>query len=134
MYPDRDMTTAPQPPVELVTVPEMPLIGGGVRDHVRDHIFIDVIHDGHWIPEAFMTDGRGRELTLDELQAYFVRERDWGAGLVASRIASRIGLKSFARVNVSAANWLRSSAERIWPNLPAMLATHTTCGFSPVAR
>lgn len=67
----------------------------------RGRVLIDVIHDGAWIPDEFMVDEHGVTITAEEIDDHFVRERDWGASLIAARMAGRLGLEGFARVEVA---------------------------------
>ncbi|MEO1269167.1 MAG: hypothetical protein AAFX99_13780 [Myxococcota bacterium] len=100
-YPLRDMTTEPQSLVDLVPADEVEPIRHGVPEAMRDQVVIDVIHDGHWLPEEFLVDRQGKAIDVETIQADFVRERDWGALLVAKRLAGRLGLPHVIRVNVA---------------------------------
>ena len=64
-------------------------------------ISIDVIHDGEYIPPAFLADAHGDKIDHDTVLQQFIKERDWGANLVAARIAQRLGLQGFLTVNTA---------------------------------
>ena len=100
-YPQRDITTEPQPFIEEIPAADVEPIRGGVPEAWRDQIVIDVIHDGHWLPEEFLVDATGAPIALEAIRDDFIRERDWGAGLVAQRLAGRLGLSGAVRINVA---------------------------------
>jgi hypothetical protein len=87
--------------VETIAVDPPDEDGSPLDDSVRPHVFIDVIHDGHWLPREFLTDANGDEITLEQVRPDYVRERDWGACLVAARLAQSLGLRDYTRVNVA---------------------------------
>ena len=64
-------------------------------------ITIDVIHDGVYLPPDLMNDKHGQAISKEEIQENFIIERDWGANIVAARIAQRLGLGSFCSVNTA---------------------------------
>lgn len=98
-YPRRNLTTHVGAPVEMVPVETIDLIDA--PDALRDLVTIDVIHDGNVIPEECLIDKNGESISLEEIDAEYVRERDWGASLVAERIAARLGLGHYTRVNIA---------------------------------
>lgn len=67
----------------------------------RDQITVDVIHDGAVLPPAYLIDARGRQLRERTWYRSFIHERDWGASLVAQRLAERLCLGSFMRVTTA---------------------------------
>ena len=68
----------------------------------RARILIHTVHDGTWIPKEFQFDEHGEpRVTRSVLEATFVRERDWGANLVAKALAQALGLEGYARVAVA---------------------------------
>jgi hypothetical protein len=68
----------------------------------RARILIHTVHDGGWIPERFRLGDDGVPRVPPEvLHGAFVRERDWGANLVARALAEELGLEGYARVNVA---------------------------------
>jgi len=88
------------PPLEIVQV--KPTTVGGVPDNYRDRIAVYTAHDGAAIPGEFRVDLAGKPLVDPELLTQrFVEERDWGANLVASELASAMGLASYARTRVA---------------------------------
>lgn len=66
----------------------------------RDRVMIDVIHDGNCIPEKFLMnrDEPGNHQILTD---NYCRERDWGAELLASLLASALHLQGYYRVNIA---------------------------------
>ena len=67
----------------------------------QDRISLDVIHDGAYIPPEFLQNAAGKPFPQEEIQKYFVIERDWGANFVAARLAYKLGLPGFLRVNTA---------------------------------
>ena len=98
-HPRADLTTTPQPPAQ--TVPVEPLDALALSQEQRQELCIDVIHDGDYIPQDLLIDHQGRPITLESIEADYARERDWGACLVAERVAARLGLGAITRVNVA---------------------------------
>lgn len=97
-------TTEPQELLEVVPVEldgEVRPLAAPCPAAYRDRILIDVIHDGNWVPEEYLVDRDGNPITFRDIEEQYVVERDWGASLVASRIAAYLGLPSFARVKVA---------------------------------
>lgn len=72
-----------------------------LSESIRNSVSIDVIHDGNWIPEGFLKDQFGQSITMKMLEKDYIRERDWGASIVAQELASLLGVSTFARVNVA---------------------------------
>jgi len=64
-------------------------------------VMVDVIHDGAHIPEDFLRDARGRIIPESRYYGSYVIERDWGATLVARRLAERLGLAGFFKINTA---------------------------------
>lgn len=96
-----DFDRSVEPPYEFVPVDS----SGAVRPvppMFRDQILVDTVHDGVSIPRMFREDAKGNpKIDPAELRARFVRERDWGASLVASRIAQELGISGFHRVRLA---------------------------------
>lgn len=97
----RQLTTEPHDLVDTVAVDAPAENASPLEDDAKPLVFIDVIHDGHWLPDEFLTDRDGKEITLEQIQPDYIRERDWGAGHIAARLARQLGLASYARVNVA---------------------------------
>lgn len=73
-----------------------------VPEEYRKRIFIHTVHDGDCIPRQFMLDEDGQPKVDPKLvQKRFIEERDWGADLVAKKIASAMGVKGFGRARVA---------------------------------
>lgn len=99
-YPLRDLTTTPHEWLEAVEVEPVDVLD--VPQSQLDLLSIDVIHDGRYIPAEFLVEGdTGRPITIEELEPDYIRERDWGASLIAARIAARLGLPRIWRVTVA---------------------------------
>ncbi len=88
------------PPVEFVEVDSNP--EPAIPEAFRGRILIHTVHDGDCIPEAFIRNDEGEHYVDPELlERRFVKERDWGADLVARSIAEAMGLRGFARVRLA---------------------------------
>jgi hypothetical protein len=93
-------STAPRPPYEFVPVkcvgePRCP-------EAYRSRILIDTVHDGAVIPEPLLKSPRVKWMHEDgSLWEHFLRERDWGANLVAAHVAKELGLDGYYRITVA---------------------------------
>ena len=95
-------TTARLPPLELIEPPSMPQDERFEYPEVyRNGVMIDVIHDGAMIPREFLKDAKGDPIDEGAFWPEYVKERDWGAAIVAERISSRLQLPGYYRVNVA---------------------------------
>ncbi len=95
-----DFESSCDPPYDFVEVP--PEGDSPLPEEVRKRVFIHTVHDGHAIPREYRFKENGEPLVdADELEARFVRERDWGANLVARKLAAALGVKGFARCRVA---------------------------------
>lgn len=90
-------TTETVAPIVFERVPEPAEAGIDLNDRVM----IDVIHDGANIPPDYLVDGQGRKIAESNFYESFVVERDWGASLVAQRVAMRLGLEGYHRVTTA---------------------------------
>jgi len=69
---------------------------------LRDRIVVDTVHDGNFIPPELLQSSRITRLQDDKsLWQHYVSERDWGANLVAEKLASYLGLDHYFRVNLA---------------------------------
>jgi len=73
----------------------------GVGEHalpepLRSRIFVHTVHDGAAIPPSFR-----EQVDPQELERSFVRERDWGANLVAYHLARELGVGGYGRVTLA---------------------------------
>ncbi len=69
---------------------------------LRPRVLVHTVHDGDAVPAQFLTHRDGSPIAdPDELERRYIRERDWGANLVASGIASALGLSGYVRCNVA---------------------------------
>lgn len=64
-------------------------------------VMVDVIHDGAHIPGEYLAGPNGRRIAESRYYGPYVIERDWGATLVARRLAERLGLRGFYKVNTA---------------------------------
>lgn len=89
-------------PFELVPVPDAET--NILPPEYRSKIFIHTVHDGDTIPRKFREDEKGRPIVPpDVLERTHVRERDWGANLVAKHLAIALGLPHYGRVRIARA-------------------------------
>jgi len=96
-----EMTTDSRHPIEWV--PVGPATDGyPCPDAYRERVIVDVIHDGNNLPERFLLGPDGRRLlgpgTMPE---EFLKERDWGAELVAHWLSAALHLDGYLRVNTA---------------------------------
>lgn len=96
-----ELTASPKALVEDVAVEASANDEYRLEAGARDQVFIDVIHDGDWIPQEFLEDRTGKPISFEKIQADYVRERDWGACAIAAELASRLGVPTYTRVNVA---------------------------------
>lgn len=91
------LTHASQKPCELISVkPDDSTTG--CPPAIKGMINVDVIHDGQWIPRAYSVTDRIDPETLNQA---FIKERDWGAELVAKSLASALHIPNYFRVNTA---------------------------------
>jgi hypothetical protein len=98
---DQDFDQAFDDPFERVPVEAT---GGEatVPPEFRDRIGVDTVHDGGAIPKAFRCDAAGNpRVDAAALEAAYVRERDWGANLVARHLAAELGLAHYHRIRLA---------------------------------
>jgi hypothetical protein len=84
-----------EPPYEFVGV-DPSVARRPVPEGFRDRIMVDTVHDGGAIPGGFR-----RTIPSAQLRQSYVRERDWGASLVASKLAAELGIAGYYRVRVA---------------------------------
>ena len=88
------------PPYQLVAVEQRGQVS--IPSELRKRIFIHTVHDGGAIPKRYRMDENGNpRVDLEELERRYIRERDWGANLVARKISEALGIPGFARVKVA---------------------------------
>lgn len=74
----------------------------GVPSRYHDRILVDTLHDGQAIPAEFYRDEAGRpRVDPDLLRERYVSERDWGANLVARKLAEALGTGCYYRVTTA---------------------------------
>jgi hypothetical protein len=104
---DWSLPLAPESDFEIATKEPFtfePAVGepvGELPEPFRDRILIDTIHDGDQIPPELLLRRDGRPIDPAEVRHHFELDRDWGAGLVAARLAGALGLSGWHRVNVA---------------------------------
>jgi hypothetical protein len=75
-----------------------------VPEAFRPRIIVHTVHDGDLIPDRFRRRADGSSVVLAEaLEAAHIRERDWGANLVARNIAQEAGLDGYGRTRIARA-------------------------------
>ena len=67
-------------------------------EQFRGRVSVDVIHDGSNIPPMIMNNPN---INAEKLLRTYQIERDWGADLIAGRIARRLGIGQFMSVNTA---------------------------------
>lgn len=93
-------TTTPSPAIEFIALDDV--TSGSCPEEFRDLVTIDTIHDGNVIPARLFESPRVEPLVASGvLWNHFVRERDWGANLVAEQIARSLGLAGYTRVTTA---------------------------------
>ena len=75
----------------------------GCPQPFRHRVMVDAIHDGAHIPTRFLCPDDEGPLCREAIEKHFVRERDWGAELVAACLASALHLDGYYRVNTARA-------------------------------
>ncbi len=76
----------------------MQWVGEERRD---DEVLIYVIHDGRQLPRHLLGDRSEDVLARPEIQAAYLRERDWGANFVASHLVKQLGISGYLQVNLA---------------------------------
>ena len=98
---------APQHPIPWHSRSEPPFVFEAVSSSapaaggLADRVMIDVIHEGANIPAEFLRTPGGRRIPEGRFYGSYILERDWGATIVARRIAERLGLDGFYRVTTA---------------------------------
>lgn len=90
----------PTEPLEFVEVKRQGRSRPRFPAEYRPLLMIDVIHDGRSVPAEFLLTDDGEPIG-DGFFDDYVRERDWGASIVAGRLADQLGLDGFYRVNTA---------------------------------
>ncbi len=72
-----------------------------LRARDRERVMVDAIHDGNCIPPAYAVDRDGVTIPRELWWDAYVAERDWGAEMVASELACRLGVGGYYRVNIA---------------------------------
>ena len=92
-------TTAP---FEFVNVE--PSGEAAIPAEYRSRILIHTVHDGDCVPQRFRRREAGDLVVGSELlESAQLRQRDWGANLVARHIAQEAGLAGYGRVRIARA-------------------------------
>ena len=99
LTPECDFETGPKDPFTFEAPVGEPV--GELPEGFRDRIQIDTIHDGDRIPPEFLVDAKGRPIEAPTIRNAYELDRDWGAGLVAARLAGALGLPGFHQVNTA---------------------------------
>ncbi len=94
-----DFSSTPKEPFTFEPPAGEPL--GELPEALRNRIQVDTIHDGDSIPPEFLVARDGRAIEPAEIRSHFELDRDWGAGLVAARLAGALGLPGWYQVNTA---------------------------------
>lgn len=76
-------------------------VGSRTPSPGADRALIFTIHDGSQIPRHLFGERTAEVLAQPEISRAYIRERDWGANLVARELAREIGAASYTRVNLA---------------------------------
>ena len=82
-------------------VPSQGEATSALRPEQVPSVMVDVIHDGHVIPEEALVDGQGASIARSRFYDAYVSERDWGAGVIAGQVARALGLPGYHRINLA---------------------------------
>ena len=66
-----------------------------------EDVLVFTIHDGAQVPRDLWGDRSEEVLAREEVHQAYIRERDWGANLVAERLTRDLGLSGYLRVNLA---------------------------------
>ncbi|MEM1181205.1 MAG: N-formylglutamate amidohydrolase [Acidobacteriota bacterium] len=95
------MKVLPEVVDDLELVEVVPVDPSQPADLSDDDILIFTIHDGAQVPRHLWGERSEEVLSRPDMVAAYVRERDWGANVVAEQLARQLGLSGYARVNLS---------------------------------
>lgn len=100
-YSSTALTHAPRPPMAFVPCEAPPPATLPYPERFRNQIALDTIHDGDVLPAEYLIDRHGEPIPESVYLPHYVTERDWGANLVAERIASQLGLGGYHTVTTA---------------------------------
>ncbi|MFT7622588.1 MAG: hypothetical protein ACI9WU_001761 [Myxococcota bacterium] len=90
------------PAAERIATSDLGDPSGWVPEELRNRIVICTLHDGACLPASIACSANLSPSVSDgTLFENYARMRDWGANLVAARLAARLGLPGWYRVNVA---------------------------------
>ncbi|MEM6793443.1 MAG: hypothetical protein AAF725_05645 [Acidobacteriota bacterium] len=95
------MLVQPEIVDHLVPVEEVALDPRRPADLSRDDVLIFTIHDGGQVPRHLWGRHTEEILARSDVRQSYVSERDWGANLVAEKLAEKLGLSGYLRVNLA---------------------------------
>ena len=92
----------PEPKIteQLELLESVPVEPNG-RPSTAGEALVFTIHDGDEIPRHLFGERTEEVLAQPEIKAAYLRERDWGANLVARHLAREIGTGSYLRFNLA---------------------------------
>lgn len=99
LTPECDFAIATREPLTFEPAAGEPI--GELPEAFRDRIVVDTIHDGDQVPPEYLVRRDGRPIDPAQIRSYYELDRDWGAGLVAARLAGALGLPGWYQVNVA---------------------------------
>lgn len=68
---------------------------------MQPRLLVHVIHDGDVIPGELLVDRTGAPIPESAFHDHYLRERDWGASLVAAELCRHLGLPGFWKVEIA---------------------------------
>ncbi len=71
------------------------------EDRPGDDALVFTIHDGDQIPRHLLGERTEEVLGRPEVAAAYMKERDWGANLIAREIGRELGLGGYLRINLA---------------------------------
>ncbi len=71
------------------------------EEHPGDDVVVFTIHDGGQVPRHLFGDHSEEVLERPEVAGAYVRERDWGANMLARELARELGLGGYLRINLA---------------------------------
>ncbi|MCP3958229.1 MAG: hypothetical protein GY719_10290 [bacterium] len=93
----------PKPEIteHLELMENVPVGGNGRPATAGDGALVFTIHDGDKFPRHLFGERTEEVLARPEIETAHLRERDWGANLVARHLAREIGTGSYLRLNLA---------------------------------
>ena len=71
------------------------------EDRPEEDVLVFTIHDGGQVPRHLLGERTEEVLARPEVADAYVKERDWGANMVARELARELGLGGYLRINLA---------------------------------